>query len=65
MLISISKEDMAAVFTEWQRQFLADPEGFFTHEEADAQEPQTYGQGCASTFLSIAQEIGKVEVLAP
>jgi hypothetical protein len=48
---------IARIFEEWQRQYHDDPDAFLSHDEADAQDPPTYGEQAADTFLRIATEL--------
>lgn len=47
----------AEVFEEWQRQWLAEPERFATHDDQLATEPRTYGEQAADTFARIRREL--------
>lgn len=47
----------AAAFEEWKQRYDADPEGFQTHDEFDADPPATYGEGAARYFIKVIDEL--------
>ncbi len=50
----IARDQVAAVFSEWERRFRAEPEGFLTHEEARALDLIQSGNDSADYFLLLA-----------
>lgn len=61
----VTVDALAAVFTEWDRRYREDPEGY----ESDVarllrgQEPEEYGDGAAAYFVELAAELNADLVL--
>lgn len=51
----MTEQDIARVFTEWLRQYLANPEQFSTVVEGTVEE---HGTRQAACFVEIARELG-------
>ena len=48
----------AKVFTEWERRYREDPEGFMSEATKLLKEtPKTYGDACAPYFIELIDEI--------
>jgi hypothetical protein len=52
-----TRAQIAAAFTEWERRYREDPEGFNSEQEKLAESPETYGEACAPYFLKILEEV--------
>ena len=51
-IVNVRVGDIAAAFTEWDRQYREDPDGFWTDvEHLLGNTPESYGEACASYFL--------------
>jgi hypothetical protein len=50
-------EKVAAVFTEWHRQWIETPDAFATEAEVQAQKSGDYGSAAAATFARIWGEL--------
>jgi len=50
---TISTDELAVAFTEWQRRYQENPEAFLSAQEQQAQNPQTYGELSAPYFAGI------------
>jgi hypothetical protein len=57
----MTPEQIADIFTEWQRQWQEDPDGFLSADEHFGQTPTKYGPRAARTFQRIAVELGIAE----
>ena len=56
--IEVTKEDLVATFTEWERRYREEPERFMSEAVKLLREtPETYGQACAPYFLFILGEL--------
>lgn len=55
--MNITKEQAAAVFTEWQRQYREAPDKFMEDWQIAAQTTDEYGDGAARCFFRIAAEL--------
>lgn len=53
----MTREQMAAVFNEWARQFAADPAAFGPILDEQGQPVVGYGESCAIHFERIANEL--------
>jgi len=54
----ITQDELAAVFTEWERRYREEPERFQSEATKLLREtPETYGQACAPYFLFILNEL--------
>jgi len=57
-MIKASMAELKAAFTEWDRRFREDPEGFQAETERLALDsPETYGDACGPYFAKILEEI--------
>ena len=57
--ISVSQDQLAAAFTEWDRRWREEPERFMTEARHLLFEtPHTYGQTCAPYLVTILSEQG-------
>jgi hypothetical protein len=57
-IIRISREEIAIVFTEWDRRWRENPQEFtdlVTHLTKET--PLSYGQACAPYFIKLAKEL--------
>lgn len=52
-LISVSKHDLAAAFTEWERRYRENPDAYMAEMEKLEMAAETYGEACASYFLEV------------
>ena len=50
-------KEVKAVFTEWDRQYWANPEDFQTDEEWKSDTPEEYGDGAGSYFCKLLEKI--------
>lgn len=58
MEITATQEQLAAAFTEWDRRFREDPDGFTSEAYRLLKEtPETYGDACAPYFASILEQL--------
>jgi hypothetical protein len=48
---------VVAAFTEWERQYREDPEGFQTRAEILTADEATYGENAARTFLDYLEQV--------
>ena len=53
----MDEEQLAAVFTEWERQYREDPAAFATAGDQAALTVDDYGHRAARTFLRLQEEI--------
>ncbi len=51
----MTKDELAAIFTEWWSQWEADPDSFSTI--GSMRSAETYGERCAEEFLRIKAEL--------
>ncbi len=56
-LVSATKEQIEAAFTEWLRRYQADPELFEAEQALLTIAPTTYGESCTPYFLKMLSEI--------
>lgn len=52
----MTKEQIAAVFTEWQRRYREDPSQF-RKSDPDKESVDEYGDQCSTTFLNIYSDL--------
>lgn len=52
----LTGDDIASVFTEWERRYREDPERFMSDMERLGDSCETYGEECAEYFLQILKE---------
>lgn len=66
MAIYAEEEELVAAFTEWDRRYREDPEGF-ENEAARLLKgtPQSYGEAAAPYFVSILQQLGEEAEVSP
>jgi len=59
--IEITQEQLAKVFTEWERRYREEPEASQSEAEKLLHEtPETYGEACAPYFVFILKEMNGV-----
>lgn len=51
------KKKFAAAFTEWERRYRADPEGYLSEMDKAAQPLTDHGELCAEFFSKLLEEI--------
>ena len=56
-MITTNIEELAAAFTEWERQYREDPEEFMSRQDTANQSTKTYGEACAPYFVKLLREI--------
>jgi hypothetical protein len=55
--ITTTPAKMAAAFTEWERRYREDPDGFMSEARKLLKEtPQSYGEACAPYFAKLLAE---------
>lgn len=58
--ITATQKQLEAAFSEWDRRFREDPEGFENQaKQLLTGSPETYGEACAPYFASILAEQSK------
>ena len=56
--IEVTREELAKVFTEWERRYREEPERFQSEAVKLLREtPETYGEACAPYFVFILDEL--------
>lgn len=59
MIVTVSSEQLAAAFTEWDRRYRDEPTRFTSEAQHLLKEtPKTYGDACVPYLLSILREHG-------
>lgn len=57
-IITITEQQLAAAFTEWDRRYREEPERFMNEAQHLLKETaETYGQACAPYLIKILSEI--------
>lgn len=57
--IRISAKNLEEIFTEWDRRYREDPNGFMSEVDRLLRETSySYGKKCALYFMALAKEIG-------
>lgn len=54
--ITITEEQLAATFAEWERRWREEPERFQAEAQRLAESAESYGQGAAAYFIQIFEE---------
>lgn len=57
--IEMGFDDMAAVFTEWQRRYREEPEAYMEAYDVAAMGLTDYGEKCAAYFAALATELSE------
>lgn len=64
--IEVTQEELAKVFTEWERRYREEPEAFQSEAAKLLREtPETYGEAAAPYFVFILQQMRDLTMLAP
>ncbi len=64
--IEVTQEELAKVFTEWERRYREEPEAFQSEAAKLLHEtPETYGEAAAPYFVFILQQMRGLTMLAP
>lgn len=60
LIVTVSQNELAAAFTEWERRYREEPKRFWSEAEKLLKEtPETYGQACAPYLVYILRELQK------
>ena len=64
--IEVTQEELAKVFTEWERRYREEPEAFQSEAAKLLHEaPETYGEAAAPYFVFIIEQMRGLTMLAP
>jgi hypothetical protein len=55
--ITATLDEFKAAFTEWERRYRENPEGFWAESYRVAQSTETYGEAAAPYFAQILDEL--------
>ena len=55
----MNKDQVAAIFAEWHKQYREDPGSKYSYEEVEDLTDEEYGIAASATFYEIASELEK------
>jgi hypothetical protein len=55
-MLTVTKDQLAAAFTEWERRYREEPERFESESQRLAGSLESYGEACAAYISQILEE---------